>query len=220
MRGDSISSKSSKSPSFSLFPSTPPISARSPVKKLLPKPSPLSRSVTTPGHQLAPPRPAVKKSKSQDQDHVLVVVHNSEAIPGTPNSQACGAGQRSTNSTTASCSKCPEDPRYSYPTIETGPPSATKAAREDILQRTFPARKSSIKKLITPESRYRQQGEDPFGASAEVSVARQISISRRQRQLLVPIVPRTARQPMQPRINKQSTLEKSRISQHLTLEDA
>lgn len=219
MRADSMSSESSKSPSFSLFPSNPTLSARSPVNKLLPKPSPLSSSVTGPSHHLFPPRPAIKKSKSQDQDHVLVIVHKSEDTPGTPTSHggqvSSDLSQRSATSTSASFLECAEYP--SYPTIEMDPPTPTKCARQDFLQRAFPARKSSMKRLASPES---NQGEDSVGTAAEVSVARQISISRRQRQLLVPIVPKTARQPMQPRINEQSTAEESRKSHHLTLEDA
>lgn len=224
MRADSVSSKSSKSSSFSLFPSTPPLSARTPVNKLLPKPSPLSRSTTAPTHHLLPPRPAIKKSKSQDQDHVLVVVHNSEDTLGTPTSHgrqpSSNHSQRSANSTTASFFECAEYPGYSYPTTETDPPTPTNGAPQDFLKRAFPARKSSMKKLASPEPRYRNQREDPTGPPAEVSVARQISISRRQQQLLVPIVPKTARQPMQPRINEQSTTEESRKSHHLTLENA
>lgn len=213
MRADSISSKCSKSPSFSLFPSTPTLSARGPVNKLLSKPSPLSRSVTAPTHHLPPPRPAIKKSKSQDQDHVLVIVHNSEDIAGTPTAHvgqvSSHHSQRFANSTSAN-----------YPTTEMDPPTPTKGARQDFLQRAFPARKSSMKRLASPEPRHGNQREDSIGTAAEVSVARQISISRRQRQLLVPIVPKTARQPMQPRINEQSTAEESRKSHHVTLEDA
>lgn len=221
MRVDSISNKSTKSPSFSLFPSTPPLSAHSFVNKL-PKPSPLGRSVTAPGHHLLPPRPTIKKSKSQDQDHVLVIVHNSQDIPGTPTTHSRQStfdpSQRSANSTTAGFFECAEYNEYSYPTID-NPPAPTKDTTQDSPQRAFPARKSSMKKLDLPEQRCRQQGESSIDPAAEVSVARQISISRRQRQL-VPIVPKIARQPMQPRINEQSTTEELRKSHHLTLEDA
>lgn len=223
MRADSISSKSSRSPSFSLFPSTP-FPARSPVKKLLPKPSPLSRSVTAPSHHLFPPKPTIKKSKSQDQDHVLVLVHNSEDIPGNPTSHgrqpSSDPSQRSANLTTASFLECAEYPGYSYPVFAADPSTPTKGATQEFPQRAFPARKSSMKRLASPEPGYEHQGEDPIGHAAEVSVARQVSISRRQRQLLVPIVPKTARQPMQPRIKEQSTTEGLRKSHPLTLEDA
>ena len=37
-------------------------------------------------------------------------------------------------------------------------------------------------------------------SAAEISIARQISVSRRQRQLPVPIIPKTTKQPMQPKL--------------------
>lgn len=220
MREDSISNKSSKSPSFSLFPSTPPLSAHNPVNKLLPKPSPLSRSVTAHSHLILPPRPTIEKSKSHDQDHVLVIVHNSHDIPGTPNFHSrqpdSDPSRRSADSTTAGFFECAEDDEYSYPIIDNPSARTIKSSPH----RAFPARKSSMKKRDSPQQRCRQEGNSPVDPAAEVSVARQISISRRQRQLLVPIVPKTARQPMQPRINEQNTTEESRKSHHLTLEDA
>ena len=220
MRVDSISNKSSKSPSFSLFPSTPPPSAHNSANKLLPKPSPLSRSVTAPSHQVLPPRPTIEKSKSHDQDHVLVIVHNSHDIPGTPTLHSRQAdsdsSQRSADSTTAGFTEAAEDYEYSYPIIDNSPARTMKSPP----QRAFPARKSSMKKRDSPQQPCRQERNSPIDPAAEVSVARQISISRRQRQLLVPIVPKTARQPMQPRINEQNTTEESRKSHHLTLEDA
>lgn len=54
---------------------------------------------------------------------------------------------------------------------------------------------------------------------AEISIARQISVSKRQRQLLVPIVSRQARQPMQPKLVIGSEQDaKSRKSHYLTVE--
>ena len=222
MQADSTSSKSStKSPSFSLFPSTPPLPARNPVNN--PKSSPLSRSVTAPSRYLFQPSPAIKASKSQDQDDVLVIVHNSEDISGTLTSHGrhpiSDPSQRPANSTRGSFLECAEYPGYSYPTFQTDSPTFTKSATQDLVQHAFPARKSSMKKLAPSEPRYRHQRQDPIDPAAEVSIARQISISRRQRQLLVPIVPKTARPPMQPKISKQSATEKSRKSHHLTLED-
>ena len=54
--------------------------------------------------------------------------------------------------------------------------------------------------------------------AAEMSIARQISISHRQRELLVPIVPKVARQPMLVDVSDGSQL--ARKSQHLVLEGA
>lgn len=120
--------------------------------------------------------------------------------------------QRSADSTAAGIFESAED----YEFIDNSPARTIKISP----QRAFPARKSSMKMQDLPQQRGRQEGNSPIDPAAEVSIARQISISRRQRQLLVPIVPKTARQPMQPRINEQNTTEDSRKSHHLTLEDA
>ena len=192
------------------------------MNQLLLKPSRLSRSVTEPNHRLFPPKPAVNKSKSQDQDHILVI-----DISGTSASYdrqpSFSPPQRSANSTASSFSENPESSGYFYPTSEVDTPTFTTGVTEHSLQREFPARTSSMKKPASLEPQYGYQGKDrndPNDPNAEVSVAREISISRRQRQLLVPITPKTARQPIQPRINEQSIADESRKSHHLTLEDA
>ena len=169
------------------------------MNKLLQKPSPLSRSSTDPSHRLPPPKPTIKKSRSQDQDHVLVIVHKSEGISRNEGrQQSSDPSHRSAKSATASLLGCAEHSGYSYPTIKTDTPTSTNAASQDALHRAFPARKSSMKKIFQPEPPYIDQGEDQLGTVAQVSVARQISISRRQRQILVPIAPKTTRQPVQP----------------------
>ena len=224
MRADPISLKVPKSPSFSLFPSTPPHSARNPANQLLLKPGTLSRSVIESDHHLFPPKPAIKKSRYQDHEH-LVVSEMSETPTSHDRRLTLNPSQRSADSTTASFIECAEYPGHSYLPIEvdTSTQDPTIGATQESLHRVFPARKSSMKKLASPESRCRchsRHGEDPINPNAEVSVARQVSISRRQRQLLVPIAPKTARQPVQPRINEQSTTDESRRSHHLLLEDA
>lgn len=128
--------------------------------------------------------------------------------------------QRSANSTKASFFECAEYPECSFPTIGADTPTPTKGVPLDSAQRALLARQSSIKNLASLELRYRHQGEEPIGPTAEVSVARQISISRRQRQLLVPIAPKNARQPIQLRINEQSTANESQKSHLLTVEAA
>ena len=224
LRADSISLKSSKSPSFPLLLLTPPHSACSPVNRLLLKPKPSTRSSTEPSHRLLPPRSTNQTSNSQDQNHVFVKVHKSEDFSGTPTSHgrrpSSDPFQRSANSTKAGFSECAEYPEYSFPTVRADTPTPMKGVPQDSVQRAFPARKSSIKYLGSLESRYRHQVEEPIGPTAEVSIARQISISRRQRQLLVPIAPNNARQAIQPRTNEQSTAKESRKSHLLTVEDA
>ena len=199
MHTDPTSLKSSRSSSFSLFPSTPPNPACGAVNKLLQKPSPLSRSSTDRSHCLPPPKPTTKKSKSQDQDHVFVIVHKTERISRNEGRQhSSDPSQCSAKSATASLLGCAEHSGYSYPTIKTDTPISTNAAPQDALHRAFPARKSSMKKIIQPELPSIDQEEDQLSTAAQVSVARQISISRRQRQILVPIAPKTTRQPVQP----------------------
>ena len=183
IRADSCSSKSSKSPSFQPRPSTPPLLARSP--KLLQEPSPLNRSVTAPSHHLFPPRPAIRKTKSQDQEHNLTRNQNSEDIPWNPTFRCrqayCDPLQLSANSTTTRSFECVECPGYSYPNLETDPLTPTKIAAQEFSRRAFPARTSSMKISGLTGPRYRHKEED-----TEISVARKISISRRQPQFLVP----------------------------------
>ena len=57
-------------------------------------------------------------------------------------------------------------------------------------------------------------------SAAEISIARQISVSKRQRQLLVPIVPKTTKQPMQPKLVNVEGVSRhaSRKSHHVLVE--
>ena len=77
-----------------------------------------------------------------------------------------------------------------------------------------------MKKIISPKPPYSHRGEDQLSSAAQVSVARQISISRRQRQILVPIAPKITHQPAQAWINGQSNAEVSRQPHNLTSKDA
>lgn len=206
MQADSMTLKSSKSSSFSHFPSSPPHSACSPVNKLPLKLSSLNRSSAGPSRRLPPPKPAIKESKPKDQDHILVILHKSEDISEESTSHdrelSSNLSQRSANSTTALLSECTEYPRYSSTTIEADTPTPAEVAPQGAPRRAFPARKSSMKSPASPALPYKHQQEDTIGSAAEVSVARQISISRRQRQFLVPIAPKTTRQPIQPGLDK------------------
>ena len=191
------------------------------MSKLFPKSSPLGRSVTAPSGHLFPHRPTIKKSISQDRNHVLVIVHNSEASPTSHSRQpSSDPFQRSANSTKASFLECADRPRYSSPVIEADSPTPLEDTAQESLQSAFPARKSSMKRLASPGPRHKNRGGNLISPATEVAVARQISISRRQRQLLVPIISKTTHQPGQPRTNEQTTMEGSRKSHHLTLEDA
>ena len=226
-RDDSASSKSSKTPSFSLFPAsntTPRQSANSAVNKPLPTPSPLGRSTTAPNILAPRDRPRIQKSKSEDQDHVFVFVHNSEDLPSTPTSysrrHSSGPPCPSSNSTRTSFFEFQESSNFVLDLA----PSATvsKGADKSLADNTFPARKSSMKKSLqspeqsTPPIYVENRTSDP---AAEISIARQISISRRQQKLLVPVAPKLARQPRQPMLVNGISTPAARKSHHLTLED-
>ncbi|KAG8530056.1 uncharacterized protein KY384_005538 [Bacidia gigantensis] len=298
-RDGSGSSTSSKTPSFSLFPSTQTSGrgsspARSIVNKPLPKPSPLSRSVTAPeGNVCLPPRPPFKPAMSEDTAPVLLPAPGKENIPvskwstshSRENSQNSLRGRQNSvdpsnrpyghvarqsldNSHRPPTSHyrkssadrpLPEpdnrqhrgallngyDPLSANPTTMTtsAKPSSNDQEGRDghsknaFMHRAFPTRKSSLKRpkarersntreegTSTPQEHLgehnRQHLPPPLvvdggfvlpdsesdskaletGNAAEVSIARQISISRRQKQLLVPVVAKTARQPLQPHV--------------------
>ncbi|MCJ1277954.1 hypothetical protein MMC21_005768 [Puttea exsequens] len=229
-RHDSTSSRSStKSPSFSLFPPSPKIKA---TKKSLPKPSPLGRSITTPAaNALSPPQTTIRKTKSQE-NQVFLFVSTPQDSPTTPTAHdfkpRFDPPSPSANSTNASFFECPEYPGYSFE--DDLPTPTTKSAKQTFLQRAFPARKDSIKAHAGESSTMELSLQKPLTyqkpndsmntivATAEVSIARQISISRRQQQMLVPIASqKTARQPMRPKlVNSQST-SALRKSHHPTL---
>ena len=191
------------------------------MNQLLLKPSRLSRSVTEPSQRLFPREPVANKSKSQDQDRILVI--DISKTPASYDYQSNFPTLCSAKSTASSFFGNSENSVYSYPIIDADTPTPTTRVTEHPLQCTFPARSSSMEKVAPLEPQYGYQGKepnDPDDPNAEVSVASQISISRRQRQFLVPITPKTARQPIQPRINEQSIVDESRVSHHLKLEDA
>ena len=220
MRADTHLLESSRSSSSSLFPSTSPNLLCCPANKLLQKPSALRRTSTKPSRRLLPPKPTIKKSESQDQDHVLVTVQksseNSKSSTSPCRQPNSNPFQRS-NPATTSFFGCSEYSGYSYETIEADAARSKESAQQHTSQRAFPARTSSLKKAVPLEIPNGYQGEDLI--DSQVSVARQISILRRQRQLLVPIAPKMARQPIQPKVNQQNAVDDSRKPHFLTPED-
>ena len=203
-----ISVNTTSSPSFSLFPSTPARSAHSLVDQHFLEPSLLNRSVTEHSRRLSRPKPAIKRSEFQDQDHILVV-----DVSQTPTSQSNQPDlDQSQRSETTSYSDYAGYSRHSSPNPEADTPSPRTSAFQQPLQCVFPTRKSSIKKLDTAGLQHRNQVEDSIGPSAEVSIARQISISRRQRLLLVPINAKTAHKPIQPEVKELGIADELRRS--------
>lgn len=70
---------------------------------------------------------------------------------------------------------------------------------------------------LPPLPLVRSNSAEGLKKAAEVSIARQISFSQRQRELLVPIVPKAGKQPMV--VDVQDRYHATRKSQHLVLED-
>ena len=73
-----------------------------------------------------------------------------------------------------------------------------------------------------PSSTFHNPHTSAPPSEAEISVARSISVSRRQQQLLVPIMPKTARQPRRATVvdvSKEGMGHVSRQSQHLIVEE-
>ncbi|KAI4138597.1 MAG: hypothetical protein L6R39_006703 [Caloplaca ligustica] len=197
----------SKSPSFSLFPPSPTVGRgkrETPARER----SPLQRSATAPA--LSPSKARFDfPSTDEQQDQVFVIVH-------TPTEQP--RPQRRVTSDDV-CSRIPsQTPKSSEDTFTTARASPVPSAKS--------SQKSLDDQSPSPQRppKAQRQADDPLQKAAEVSIARQISISQRQRQLLVPAVPKVAPQPVQPKVvevqRPGSRSRKSHHSQHLVFEHA
>ncbi|KAL8762888.1 MAG: hypothetical protein Q9184_001184 [Pyrenodesmia sp. 2 TL-2023] len=197
-----------KSPSFSLFPPSP-TAGRGRHHSSTRERSPLQRSATAPG-ALSPSKAKFDFSGAgEQQDQVIVFVHSPTEQP-KPQRRATSEdfylhmpSQRDTSS---------ED---TFTTARSYPVLGAQSSQTSLNGRNpSPQRPLHVQKL----------GEDPLQKAAEISIARQISISQRQRQLLVSGVPKVAPQPVQPKIvdvqRQGSKSRKSHHSHHLILEDA
>ena len=194
---------------------TGPTSVRNTTSKPLSKPSPLSRSVTAPETTLSPPRPTVRTSQSQSSDHVFVIVQSPEETSIHGRKPSSNPTSTSANSSQTSFFDCTENTDYSL--VDKSLP---RFATQPIPREAYPTRKSSMRKFPLTQSPHHHQASDSMGTAAEVSIAREISISRRQRQFLVPIVPKVVQQPMQPTLIGEESINESRKSTYPTLEDA
>ncbi|KAL9130241.1 MAG: hypothetical protein Q9217_001534 [Psora testacea] len=303
-RDGSASTSRSKSPSFSLFPSPQSSPTRGAVNKPLPRPSPLSRSVTAPDTKTTtPPRPPLKANKTQDLTQILPVpgkenipvskftVHSRQSSLQSSHSRKLSF-EPSPSSTTSyghiaqlslDNSHRPSSSHTRKPSFDpslrsmsdshgsffdapevlsTAPPSTMRPlgptattsnnSKQAFLNLAFPARKSSLKRpegaiipvlatgdfpqqhptsiisdLELPNPPYSSTNNathspaDSMGSAAEVSVARQISFSRKQRQLLVPVVSKMARQPLVPQMGNVNGVDGGgRRSELVMLEEA
>ncbi len=209
-----LSTSSTKSSTFSLFPATQNTSTCNSARKITLDRSPLSRSMTAPG------------AISQEQNQVIVIVHGPARASSTAPSRSSQRGNsysdtshRSQSSTDASFVEAPESP------IE--------ASRLPLKAEDLPLRKSSMRAPHKPDpaplpsvptntpkstpTKPNAPDQKPKD-DAEISIARQISVSKRQRHLLVPIVPKTARQPMQPTVIDVREPSPCRKSHHVVVE--
>ena len=231
-----VSKSSTKSTAtFSLFPPPAAPQKRNTAHKPLPKPSPLSRSVTAPHTAALPPRPTITTTKSQDPTHVTILVHEANsASPPKASPPGDGSLHQRTPSLDPSFISAKSNQlgffegqdHFSEKVYSNCTSSTLDGESQEVLEkRAFPVRKSSMKvpraplrAHKTPKAPFALEATDAVSGKEElvsVSVARQVSISRRQRNL-VPIVPQVARQAKL--VNSCSTPQ-LRKSHHLTLEN-
>ncbi|KAL8676277.1 MAG: hypothetical protein Q9186_007189 [Xanthomendoza sp. 1 TL-2023] len=192
-----------KSPAFSLSPPSPTALGRKhqhPTRER----SPLHRSATRPG-AVPPSKATFDFTHGGDHtDQVIVIVH-------TPPLEESMAKPRQPSGN----SSAPSDTE-SFTTARGSPAPETYMARP---------RNNSPRRRAAPAGRNPWADEDrSLREAAEISIARQISMSQGQRQLLVRAVPKVALQPVQPRIVSETRMRgnverKSHHSQHLVLEE-
>ncbi|MCJ1472673.1 hypothetical protein MMC13_001322 [Lambiella insularis] len=203
----------SLSPSFSLFPAALSSAKRTPSPLSFMKASPLHRSATAPD-SLSPARAAFETSKSsmRDRSHPLAIVHSPTRSSDTPISAHNPKWSSDMSASTDASPIDDSDPDYSLAGKIIPISKFSSSARSDspfryvepIVESSRPPRShkssSTRSENPTPSTNSRHVANPLSSAppsAAEISIARQISVSRRQ-QLLVPIKPRTVRQPMQP----------------------
>lgn len=245
-RKDSSSSagskSSTKSGNYGLFPSPGPAQKRKAAHKAAPKPSPLSRSVTTPTVTTASlSRPVIQTSESHDPNQLMIVIHEAETLsPSRAHSDSGASGHHRRTSSFNSSDFSDSSTRASYfeyiddlaKNEDPRPSSASGPRREALTRSAFPVRKSSMKapraSPVTPrttrppvpvEHSSLRKAPEPIVSDEGVSIARQISISRRQRNL-VPVMPQAARQQMQAKPVESCSTSALRKSHHLTFEAA
>ncbi|KAI4088151.1 MAG: hypothetical protein LQ339_008762 [Xanthoria mediterranea] len=225
-----------KSPSFSLFPPSPRASNHRPENNSRER-SPHQRSTTTPGGAISPSKAmfdfstpsAVSPNKAHfdfgtdtTTDQVIVIVHTpTEQEPTKPLHSSSAKNNSSFSSsdaqsfTTARGSPAPEQQHQHsapQPSLPTPPSQHRNPSPSPSWTRTQNTPTHPTTRTIT---------NDPLRTAAEISIARQISMSRRQqRQLLLISPPQQQQQPRIVRTDKSvySGERKSHHSQHLVLE--
>ncbi|KAL8778487.1 MAG: hypothetical protein Q9194_001974 [Teloschistes cf. exilis] len=188
-------SSPTRSPSLSLFPPSPPAHGRKSNRNAR-ESSPLHRSATTPV-AVSPSKAKFEFFDKADSrsDQVILIVHT----PSEPEESRRGSAIEYFHS--------PQSlPQPSGPTTEPSQKATTNARVPSFSRPSNPSKPSS----------------DIYDKAAEISIARQISISRQQRQLLVPTVPtKVVPPPVQPTIvNAPCHGSRERQSHRVVLEDA
>lgn len=197
-KGSAIRSPT-KSPSFSLFPSPLTVADREAGRHERGRDH-IHRFAKTP-ETASPSRAGFDFFDHDNHDQVIVLVHSSEdSAAKDPPARDGRAGNKQSPSVTHNNQKLPLGTTVSI------------SSRE-------PARNDSPRRL----QKKKYGAADPSTGVVETSIARQISTSRQQQQLLAPVVPKFARQPLQPTvvdIAEDSSARKSYHSHHLVYDRA
>jgi len=199
------------SPSFSLFPSAN-VPTDGPSAASARGPSRLQRSYTVPG-AVSPNQPTFEGSNSQEETHIVVMLHTptseTAATLGAPNS-----GVDTSHLTPASSSQNLAE-QYHEHEVEREEASKTEPLKPRLEEPAWEMmmKPGSNKALPRSPGDAKHEVEALISSAAEASIARQISVS--QRQLLLPIVPKSERlvdrQPLTPQLveSRKSSTRKS-----------
>lgn len=187
---------------------------------------------------LAPHTPRLSQRKLEDKrskrsettrDHLPAeAVSHRDAMEAPRDKTESGSGS-------ALASSAPRDPIRTQRSIHSAAAAPAKSTKPPTIATSAPMAHIQEAAPRLPKKLFSQQINSPppsrlstlpcsdssspedLNNAAEISIARQISVSQRQRELLIPIVPKVARQPMFVDIRSSAIARKS---QHLVLEDA
>ena len=212
-----------KSPSFSLFPSTPSCSTRCTTEAQRYRPSPLQRAATAPG-TLSPDRTVFGLSQAELQGDTTTNLCSPETVSASPRGPkwSWSTSHLSQESSESSLDERDLAPRDS---LEQVPP--TSIPRSTFSDKALPTHppivdhedaSSNVPRPHIAAPPTRVTSEKATNA-AEILIARQISISAQQRRLLGNLMPQTARQPMHPVLVDVRNGLMARNSHHVLLEE-
>ncbi|KAI4136158.1 MAG: hypothetical protein LQ347_000014 [Umbilicaria vellea] len=216
-------SPTTKSPSFSLFPSTSPCSSRCPAKAQLYRPSPLQRAATPPD-ALSPDEAATNLPQTDSQVDNSTILHSPETASASSRGQQWSWGTSHLSQVSSDSSLDERDPA---PEVLFKQIPSMNVPRSKFNDQAFPTYLPIIdKEGGSSNAPGTHKASPPLREVskkatnvAEVLVARQISISAQQRRLLSNLVPKTARQPMHPVLVDVRNGPMVRNSHHVLLEE-